>query len=46
VHYAPLVSARGEASMDLYCFYRTGEASPLLQQMLRTVRQYREQAGL
>lgn len=44
VHYAPLVAARGEASMALYCFYRKGEASPLLQQMLHTVRQYRAQS--
>lgn len=38
VRYVPLEAAGGNASMDLYCFYRKDEASPLLAQMLETVR--------
>jgi DNA-binding transcriptional LysR family regulator len=40
VRYVPLVAARGDATMELYCFYRKDEASPLLQRMLETVRTY------
>jgi LysR family transcriptional regulator, benzoate and cis,cis-muconate-responsive activator of ben and cat genes len=40
VVYRPLV-ARGKASVELHCLYRTDERSPLLLSLLETVRAYR-----
>lgn len=43
VVYRPLVSDLGSPLIDLHCAYRRDETSPLLIELLKTVREYREQ---
>jgi LysR family transcriptional regulator, benzoate and cis,cis-muconate-responsive activator of ben and cat genes len=42
IAYRPL-KARGKASVDLHCLYRTEERSPLLLALLETVREFRRE---
>lgn len=43
VVYRPLITDMGAPLIDLHCAYRRDEASPLLIELLKTVRAYREQ---
>lgn len=43
VAYRPLLSRTPARFMDLHCFWRRGEASPLLEAMLSTVRTFRSE---
>ncbi len=42
VVYRPLVTDNGSPQIDLHCAYRRDETSPLLFELLKTVREYRE----
>ncbi|MDM0026463.1 LysR substrate-binding domain-containing protein [Variovorax saccharolyticus] len=44
VTYVPLETGSEEAFMEVHCFYRKDEASPVLQRMLEVVREFGSQA--
>lgn len=44
VTYVPLDTGTEEAHMEVHCFYRKDEASPLLQRMLEVVREFSSEA--
>lgn len=44
VRYAPLDATGSDAHMNVFCYYRRDEASPLLQRLLATVRAFRAES--